>query len=343
LPYKFGGAYYRLRTFFVQSVADILVDLQVQKGQRAPIRRKASNELTCRQLQLIEAGTTIHDRQPLPSDLTFLASQLVRLTLPHSDPGDIPAWIRTDGNIVLVITRNKVDLKTGKLVGYPYGSIPRLLLYWLTSEALRTKSPVLRLGSSLSEFMHAVGLSLYTGGGKRSNAIRLKNQMNRLFSANIGLQSTDTTAGVDDSGGMRITTRACFWWTPKDTIQGDLFDTGWLELSHEFYQTIINSPVPVDIRALKALNHSPLALDLYAWATYKAYSTSLKNKSQFFSYKDLQQQLGAQYSELKAFGRKFRSALALVRTVYPGLEVRIETGGICIHPSQPAIPRRLIG
>jgi hypothetical protein len=132
-------------------------------------------------------------------------------------------------------------------------------------------------------------------------------------------------------------------WTPRDTTQGDLFDTGWLELSHEFYQTIINSPVPVDIRALKALNHSPLALDLYAWATYKAYSTSLKNRSQFFSYKDLQQQLGAQYSELKAFGRKFRSALALVRTVYPGLDVRIETGGVCICPSQPAVPKRLTG
>ncbi len=39
------------------------------------------------------------------------------------------------------------------------------------------------------------------------------------------------------------------------------------------------------------LNHSPLALDLYAWATYKAYSTSLRNKSHFISYRDLQQQL----------------------------------------------------
>ena len=326
----------------MQSVSELIADLQGKRSQRASSRAKAPVDLTCRQLQLVETSATIHEKQPLASDLTFLASQLVRLTLPHSDPGDIPAWIRTDGNIVLVITRNKVDLKTGKLIGYPYGSIPRLLLYWLTSEALRTKSPVLRLGSSLSEFMHAVGLSLYTGGGKRSNATRLKSQMNRLFSANIGLQSADT-AGVDDSGGMRITTRACFWWTPRDTAQADLFDTGWLELSHEFYQTIINSPVPVDIRALKALNHSPLALDLYAWATYKAYSTSLKNKSQFFSYKDLQQQLGAQYSELKACGRKFRSALALVRTVDPDLDVRIETGGVCICPSQPAIPRRLTG
>ena len=296
---------------------------------------------TSRQLQLVESRVTIQAKQPAPCDLAFMASHLVQVTLPHSDPGDVPAWTRTNGSVVLVITRTKLDFKTGKLIGYPYGTIPRLLLYWLTSEALRTKSPVLKLGSSLNDFMGSVGLSLDTGGGKRSNVVRLRDQMNRLFSANIGLQSA-SAFGSDDSAGMRVTSRAHFWWNPKDPSQQELLDS-WLELSHEFYQTIINSPVPVDTRALKALNHSPLALDLYAWSTHKAYSTLLKNKSIFVSYRDLQQQLGAQYSELKAFGRKFRAALSLVKTVYPGLEVRIETGGIVICPSQPAIPRRLTG
>jgi len=305
------------------------------------VQRVSSIFATSRQLQLIDCGVTIQEKQAAPCDLAFMARDLVQVTLPHSDPGDVPAWMRTNGSVVLVITRTKVDLKTGKLIGYPYGSIPRLLLYWLTSEALRTKSPVLKLGGSLTDFMRSVGLSIDTGGGKRSNAVRLRDQMNRLFSASIGLQSA-SDSGPDDSAGMRVTRHSRFWWNPKDPNQQDLSDDSWLELSGDFYQTIINSPVPVDTRALKALNHSPLALDLYAWSTHKAYSTSLKNKSLYISYRDLQQQLGAQYSELKAFGRKLRVALKLVKTVYPGLEVRIETGGIVICPSLPAIPRRLI-
>jgi Plasmid encoded RepA protein len=312
---------YPNKTFLVKSVLDI-----------------AGNS---RQLQLIDCRVTIQERQPSSADLAFLARDLVQLTLPHSDPGDVPVWKRTNGSLLLVMARTKVDRETGVLIGYPYGAIPRLLLYWLTTEVLRTKSRTLKLGSSLNNFMGSVGLSLATGGGKRSNAVRLKDQMRRLFAASISIQSADLS-GPDDSGGMLVARRSRFWWNPEDSTQED-HSKSYVELSQDFYETLINSPIPVDMRALKALNHSPLALDLYAWSTHKAYATSLKNKSVFVSYRDLQQQLGAQYSELKAFGRKFRAALALVKTVYPGLEVQIETGGVVISPSLPAIPRKLVG
>jgi hypothetical protein len=62
----------------------------------------------------------------------------------------------------------------------------------------------------------------------------------------------------------------------------------------------------------------------------------------FISYRELPQQLGLQCSEWKAFGRKFRAALALVKTVYPALEVRIETGGNVICPGPPAAPTKLL-
>lgn len=306
-----------------------------------PVKSVLDIAVNSRQLQLIDCRVTIQEKQPTSADLAFLARDLVQLTLPHSDPGDVPVWKRTNGSLLLVMARTKVDRETGQLVGYPYGTIPRLLLYWLTTEVLRTKSRTLKLGSSLNDFMGSVGLSLATGGGKRSNAVRLKEQMRRLFAASISIQTTDLS-GPDDSGGMLVARRSRFWWNPEDASQED-HTKSFVELSQDFYETLINAPIPVDTRALKALNHSPLALDLYAWSTHKAYATSLKNKSVFVSYRDLQQQLGAQYSELKAFGRKFRAALALVKTVYPGLEVKIETGGVVISPSQPAIPRKLVG
>ena len=59
-------------------------------------------------------------------------------SLPHRDPGQVNFWARTNGNITLSIVSG-VDPRRMKLVGYPYGSIPRLILFWMTTEALRTR------------------------------------------------------------------------------------------------------------------------------------------------------------------------------------------------------------
>jgi hypothetical protein len=48
-------------------------------------------------------------------ELAYLTRALVQLTLPHSDPGDVPAWVRTNGKFQLVITRTEVDDK-GQLI-----------------------------------------------------------------------------------------------------------------------------------------------------------------------------------------------------------------------------------
>ena len=44
-----------------------------------------------------------------------------------------------------------------KMIGYPYGTLPRLLLFWITREALRTNSPRIELGNSLAKFMEELG------------------------------------------------------------------------------------------------------------------------------------------------------------------------------------------
>ena len=81
----------------------------------------------------------------------------------------VPFWKRTNGNLTLSITSD-YDPQTGKLVGYPFGSIPRLLMFWLTTEALRTGSPRLELGKTYGNFLRDLGLDPNTGGGKRGDA-----------------------------------------------------------------------------------------------------------------------------------------------------------------------------
>ena len=58
----------------------------------------------------------------------------------------------------------------------PYGNLPRLLLAWVSTEAVRTQSRELVLGRSLSEFMGKLGMD--SVGGART---RFRNQIRRLW------------------------------------------------------------------------------------------------------------------------------------------------------------------
>ena len=68
-------------------------------------------------------------------------------------------------------------------IGLPYGSIPRLLVSWVTTEAVRTRCPVLELGPSLSAFMAELGLT--PTGGQWGTITRLRDQMTRLFASSV--------------------------------------------------------------------------------------------------------------------------------------------------------------
>ncbi len=62
--------------------------------------------------------------------LGFMARILVQATLPHSKT-EGNEFVRTNGNYTL-------SLLSPSHIGLPYGSMPRLLLAWLTTEAVRT-------------------------------------------------------------------------------------------------------------------------------------------------------------------------------------------------------------
>lgn len=45
----------------------------------------------------------IYTTPPTSEDVVFMARQLILCTLPHSDPGSVPTWSRTNGNLTLGI------------------------------------------------------------------------------------------------------------------------------------------------------------------------------------------------------------------------------------------------
>lgn len=282
--------------------------------------------------KLLDAATAIR-LSPDKEEAAFIARQLVQATLPHKNPGNVPLWSRANGDLTLTIQPGQ---DRGKLLGYPYGTIPRLLLFWITTEALRTGKPRLELGNSLAAFMRELGLDP-SRGGKRSDAKRLRDQMERLFRARISFDQVrgERKAWLD----MQVAPKGMLWWDDRAPEQQTLWDN-WIQLSEDFFQAITAAPVPVDMRALKALKRSPLALDLYAWATYTAYQTQKKQESRFVSWEQLHGQFGGEYHQVKDFAHKARLALRKVQSVYPELGLDFEYGGVKVLPCIPSVTIR---
>ena len=103
-----------------------------------------------------------------------MARLLALCSLPRTNPKNQHEFKRVNGPYTLYMVAGGGN----KL---PYGTLPRLLLAWVCTEAVRTQSPELILGDSLSEFMRKVGI-YSTSGDKHT---RLRNQMRGLWQGEI--------------------------------------------------------------------------------------------------------------------------------------------------------------
>jgi len=280
-------------------------------------------------LKLVEEALAIEAEEAKEAGaLGFMARMLVQATMPHRDPGQVPAWGRRNGNFSLVIQPGvTIDARTLQplSVGLPYGSLPRLLLAWISTEAVRTREPMVLLGDTLSSFMRQ--LDLMPTGGRWGSITRLRMQMKRLFSSSISC----TYEGEEHwaNAGFRIADETHLWWDPKNPDQADLWQST-VTLGHKFFQELIEHPVPIDMRALKALRRSPLALDLYCWLTYRM---SYLRKDTVIPWYSLQAQFGADYSRERDFKSKFSESLRKVLTVYPAAKANPSSNGLLIQPS----------
>ncbi len=267
------------------------------------------------------------------AELGFMARLLVQATIPHSDPGPVPAWGRRNGALSLVMQPGWVIGSDGqpRSIGLPYGSVPRLLLAWVTTEAVRTKQRDLILGESLSEFMRK--LDLVPTGGRWGSITRLREQLRRLFSSTVAVSYEQPTMVAD--AGFRIADQSVLFWDPKRPEQAALWKST-VTLSERFFDEIVTRPVPLDLTVLKALTRSPLSIDIYIWLTYRM---SYLKRSTTVPWKSLELQFGSDYERTRDFRRKFLAALSKVLLIYP-VAVAATPDGLLIAPSRTHIPRR---
>lgn len=256
----------------------------------------------------------------------YMARMLVQATLPHKATEDM-VFKRQNGAFQMSIVAPD---------GLPYGSIPRLLLSWMTTEAVRTRSPVLVLGSTLSAFM--AELDLGRRGGKRGDITRFKNQAERLFSSTISCRYKDEE--LTRGKGFLIADEYSLWWQPSKPNQLPLWKST-ITLSQKFFEQIIEKPVPVDMDAMMKLKRSPMALDIYFWLTYRL---SYLHKDLLLPWPLLQMQFGADYAQDTEgqynFKRKFLLRLKDVLAVYDKARVFDANKGLLLKPSPPHVAKR---
>ena len=263
--------------------------------------------------------------------LGYMARSLVQATLPHKNPGSINVWERSNGNFSMFMQPGYKKDKYKKVcsIGLPYGTKPRLVMAFISSEAVRTKSREIVLGRSLSEFMRQ--LNLDPTGGRWGTIPMLKEQMKRLFSATVSFQYNGQSAEI--SGGFRIASRTVLFWDPNSPNQTTLWEST-VTLTQEFYDEIIAHPVPLDMRALAALKGSSLALDIYCWLTYRM---SYLQRPTEIPWERLAMQFGSEYSETRDFKKNFLKQLRKVFVIYTPSVEQCENG-LLLKPSKPHIP-----
>ena len=258
-------------------------------------------------------------------DLGFMARLMALCSLPRTNPGNRLQYKRTNGPYTLYMTAGGGN----KL---PFGSLPRLLLAWVSTEAVQTQSRELVLGKSLSEFMRALGLEPV--GGVRT---RLRNQMDRLFHASVQLIYEDegNKAGISSF----VADRTEFWWNERKPDERVLWESK-IHLSEPFFNEIIRHPVPLDLNTLKAMKRSSLGLDLYLWVTYRTFALTRPLR---LVWPHLYRQFDADPAKantndtVQNFRRKVLRELKKIKLAWPGLNYSTAPGVLILHPSTPAI------
>jgi hypothetical protein len=287
------------------------------------------------QQRLLDAATDIATTPA--EELAFTHSVLCQASLPAArPPPGIRIWERQQGRARLrVEAGSALDPKTGQYVelGLPYGSKSRLLMMHLNSEAIRRQSPIIPVEDSMTAFFRRVMGAPQDGKEIR----RLKTQLSALAAAQfrMGIAESERAFQVN----TQVVT-AFELWMNKDEGQRVLWPTA-LRLSSDYFESLAKFAVPLDERAIAALSHSAIALDIYCWLAQRLHRIPI-GKPQFVPWPALHEQFGQGYSRLRKFREFFLGMLPQIKTAYPAAAFDADGRGMLLFQSEPPVLKRQI-
>lgn len=264
-------------------------------------------------------------------DITFQHSVLCQTCLPYRDPGDdVQIWERLNGSAHLEIIAGKAmhpELRRLVPLGLPFGPKPRMVLAHINTQALKSNSPEIEIEDTLTAFVKRLGLS---GHGRDMRTI--KDQLARLSAATVRMGI------IRDGRALTVNSQIihAFELWPSDDERQKVLWPSIIRLSLDYFESLKAHAVPLDERAIAALSHSALALDLYAWLAQRLHRIP-KPHRQFIAWPLVQDQFGPGYASLPKFRQVFMVALRQVHAVYPAMKIDITGHGLFLYTSPPPV------
>jgi hypothetical protein len=261
----------------------------------------------------------------------FLYSGWCQAALPHRRLPDADGWQIQSERTTLIVEPGMRPGPAGKPmpVGVPYGSRARLILIFLQSEAIKTKSREIELGGSLRAWLFRLGIP--QGG---SSIATVRDQAERLSLCRLTFRVH--SAGATGLLAQSIVDTALFLDEPgKQPVKRPQF-TERVTLSQGFYDQLQKHPVPLEESAITAVSNNSQALDAYAWLAYRLHNLTAPRP---VTWRALMAQFGAGFGRLDNFKMRFLPNLKLALAVYPEAKVEVGNKGVVLHPSRPPVSK----
>jgi hypothetical protein len=281
------------------------------------------------QNRLIGAAVEIDQDDPL--GIVYQHSLFCQVALPRSRP---------EGRVFERAYRNSsISLEAGKLWDgtrwieqpLPAGPKPRLALCHLNSEAVKTRCPSVDVDRSARKFMERLGLN--TDGGRDYNLFKREMKALAACRMTLGFGGKEHPVTVDAKPIRRFEA-----WLAYDGGQPTLWP-GVIELSREYFDSLLEHAVPLDPRAVSALAHSAMALDAYSFLARRLYTLEKPVK---VTWRQFHVQFGHEFKDWRNFKQEFIDSLRAALTVYPSAKVEQIRGGLLLKPSLPPVHRESV-
>lgn len=307
---------------------------QQSRAEKLAAKLEAAKELA-RQQEQHTAQTTLN-----PQEIGYTSKLFVQALFPYRKQDSKEREIQTAEGTVTVYSSN----------GLPYGKYPRLIMAYVITRAVEHAAQVrdekmdidearrIPLGKSMNGFLETIGVTSRGTGGANGNLIKIRDQIIRLAGSTVTAQTDD---GVHAAGhNTQIVEDWSLWVNPHKPDQ-ELSIESTITLTPQFFQHIVEAPIPIDLDVLRELN-KPRSIDLYVWLTVKNYWLRRSNRDSFlFTWDMIAQSFSAtppqNSAQMRDFRREIKKSIEEVLEAWPGASVSADSEGVLVVQSETSV------
>lgn len=282
--------------------------------------------------RLIEQTEGIRAVDPLGDNISFMHAVLAQVGLPRRKV-DGRSFARTSGGASVMVQAGQLfDGRRWVDQPLPYGPKPRVMLMDICSYAVEHRTQQINVGGNVTDYLRRLGWSKQ--GGAQGPLTLFKRQAMALAacSMRLGIAYGGQAHTISGQPIKRFSA-----WLSNDSAQPAMWPAQ-LELSADFYESLLANAVPLDKRAIRALSGSALSLDLYTWLAHRLHRLG---RPKLVYWKPIRDQFGQEYNSEKNFKHELLHQLKKVKVAYPAAKIEAVAGGLMLRPSQPPVAKKL--